>query len=225
MIDLIAGQVQLVFSSAPTAVPQVKAGKIRGIAVTTIRRSTALPELPTIAESGLPGYEADNGYGIVTTAGTQRPIINYLNTEIVRALQLPEVKELLFKQGLEVRTSTRRIWRVYQVGIRQVEESHQGRGHLGELMTAMPWWRPAEHVAITIVLEAQLARIGARRGEFLSREAGAFDRSVSAGRRLGIGGAARGSEADRNLEPSRRRRQSRRRRRQHGHRYSGEIRA
>jgi len=106
MIDLIAGQVQLVFSSAPTAVPQVKAGKIRGIAVTTIRRSTALPELPTIAESGLPGYEADNWYGIVTTAGTQRPIINYLNTEIVRALQLPEVKELLFKQGLEVRTST-----------------------------------------------------------------------------------------------------------------------
>ena len=106
MIDLIAGQVQLVFSSAPTAVPQVKAGKIRGIAVTTIRRSTALPELPTIAESGLPGYEADNWYGIVTTAGTQRPIINYLNTEIVRALQLPDVKELLFKQGLEVRTST-----------------------------------------------------------------------------------------------------------------------
>jgi len=106
MIDLIAGQVQLVFSSAPTAVPQVKAGKIRGIAVTTIRRSTALPELPTIAESGLTGYEADNWYGIVTTAGTQRPIINYLNTEIVRALQLPEVKELLFKQGLEVRTST-----------------------------------------------------------------------------------------------------------------------
>ena len=106
MIDLIAGQVQLVFSSAPTAVPQVKAGKIRGIAVTTIRRSTALPELPTIAESGLPGYEADNWYGIVTTAGTQRPIINYLNTEIVRALQSPDVKELLFKQGLEVRTST-----------------------------------------------------------------------------------------------------------------------
>ena len=82
------------------------AGKIRGIAVTTLRRSTALPELPTIAESGLPGYEADNWYGIVTTAGTQRPIINYLNTEIVRALQLPDVKELLFKQGLEVRTST-----------------------------------------------------------------------------------------------------------------------
>jgi len=106
MVDLIAGQVQLVFSSAPTAVPQVKAGKIRGLAVTTLKRSTVLPDLPTIAESGLPGYEADNWYGIVTTAGTPRPIVDYLNAEIVRALQMPDVKQLLFVQGLEVRTST-----------------------------------------------------------------------------------------------------------------------
>jgi tripartite-type tricarboxylate transporter receptor subunit TctC len=106
MIDLIAGQTQLVFSSAPTAVPQVKAGKIRGLAVTTLKRSTALPDLPTIAESGLPGYEADNWYGIVTTAGTPRPIIEYLNAEINRALTAPDVKQLLFNQGLEVRTST-----------------------------------------------------------------------------------------------------------------------
>jgi tripartite-type tricarboxylate transporter receptor subunit TctC len=106
MIDLIAGQVQLVFSSAPTAVPQVKAGKIRALAVTTIRRSAVLPDLPTIAESGLPGYEADNWYGVVTTAGTPRPIIEYLNAEIVRAIQTPEVKQLLLGQGLEVRTST-----------------------------------------------------------------------------------------------------------------------
>ena len=106
MIDLIAGQVQLVFSSAPTAVPQVRAGKIRALAVTTLKRSTVLPDLPTIAESGLPGYEADNWYGVVTTAGTPRAIIDYLNTEIVRALQSPEVKQLLFNQGLEVRTST-----------------------------------------------------------------------------------------------------------------------
>ena len=74
MIDLIAGQTQLVFSSAPTAVPQVKAGKVRALAVTTIKRSTVLPELPTVAESGLPGYEADNWYGVVTTAGTPREI-------------------------------------------------------------------------------------------------------------------------------------------------------
>ena len=106
MIDLIAGQTQLVFSSAPTAVPQVKAGKVRALAVTTIKRSTVLPELPTVAESGLPGYEADNWYGVVTTAGTPRAIIDRLNAEISRALLSPDVKQLLFIQGLEVHTST-----------------------------------------------------------------------------------------------------------------------
>ncbi len=106
MIDLIAGQVQLVFSSAPTAVPQVKAGKVRALAVTTLKRSTVLPDLPTIAESGLPGYEADNWYGFVTTMGTPRPIIDYLNAEINRALVMPDVKQLLLLQGLEVKTST-----------------------------------------------------------------------------------------------------------------------
>ena len=106
MVDLIAGQVQVVFSSAPTAVPQVKAGKIRGLAVTTARRSVILPELPTIAEAGLPGFEADNWYGVVTTMRTPRPIIERLREEIVRALHTPEVKSALLTQGLEVRTST-----------------------------------------------------------------------------------------------------------------------
>jgi tripartite-type tricarboxylate transporter receptor subunit TctC len=106
MVDLIAGQVQLIFSSAPTSVPQIKAGKIRALAVTTAKRSTVLPDLPTVAESGLPGFEADNWYGIVTVAGTPRAIVNRLNAEIVRALQSPDVKQMLFIQGLEVRTST-----------------------------------------------------------------------------------------------------------------------
>lgn len=106
MIDLLAGQIQLIFSSAPTAVPQVKAGRIRGLAVTTARRSLILPELPTIAEAGLPGFEADNWYGVVTTMKTPRAVIDRLNTEIVRALHTADVKQLLFAQGLEVRTST-----------------------------------------------------------------------------------------------------------------------
>ena len=113
MIDLIAGQIQLIFSSAPTAVPQVKAGKIRGLAVTTARRSAVLPDLPTVAESGLPGYEADNWYGIVTTHGTPRAIISRLNTEIVRALNTNEVKQLLFSQGLEVSTGTPEAFGIY----------------------------------------------------------------------------------------------------------------
>lgn len=106
MIDLIAGQVHVIFSSAPTAVPQVRAGKIRGLAVTTAKRSTALPELPTVAESGLPGFEADNWYGIVTVAKTPNEIVNRLNVEIARALNSADVKQMLFNQGLEVRTST-----------------------------------------------------------------------------------------------------------------------
>jgi len=106
MMDLLAGQVQLVFSSAPTAVPQVKAGKIRGLAVTTASRSVVLPELPTVAEAGLPGFEADNWYGVVTVMKTPRPIIERLHAEIVRALHMPDVKQLLLTQGLEVRTST-----------------------------------------------------------------------------------------------------------------------
>ncbi len=106
MIDLIAGQIQLIFSSAPTAVPQVKAGKIRGLAVTTARRSVILPDLPTIAEAGLPGFEADNWYGVVTVMKTPRPVIERLHAEIVRALHLPDVKRALLTQGLEVRTST-----------------------------------------------------------------------------------------------------------------------
>src|SRR3954462_8158040 len=82
MIDLIAGQVQLIFSSAPTAIPQVKGGKIRALAVTTLKRSALLPELPTVAESGLPGFEADNWYGIAVAAKTPRAIVTRLNTEM-----------------------------------------------------------------------------------------------------------------------------------------------
>jgi tripartite-type tricarboxylate transporter receptor subunit TctC len=106
MIDLLAGQIQLIFSSAPTAVPQVKAGKIRALAVTTAKRSVVLPDLPTVAEAGVPGFEADNWYGIVTTMKTPRPIVDRLNAEIVRALHAPDVTQLLLAQGLEVRTST-----------------------------------------------------------------------------------------------------------------------
>jgi tripartite-type tricarboxylate transporter receptor subunit TctC len=106
MVDLIAGQVQVVFASAATAVPQVKAGKIRALAVTTARRSNALPDLPTVAETGLPGFEADNWYGFVTVAKTPKPIIDRLHGELIKALQSDEVKRILGTQGLDIRTST-----------------------------------------------------------------------------------------------------------------------
>ena len=113
MVDLLAGQIQLIFSSAPTAVPQVKAGKIRGLAVTTAKRSTVLPDLPTVAESGLPGFEADNWYGIVTVMKTPRPVVERLHAEIVKALHAPDVKQILFNSGMEVRTSTPEAFGAY----------------------------------------------------------------------------------------------------------------
>lgn len=106
MVDLIAGQVQLVFSSAATAVPQVKSGKIRALAVTTARRSAVLPDLPTVAESGLPGYEADNWYGFVTVAKTPKPLLDQLHGELVKALQSSDVRQALTNQGLDLRVSS-----------------------------------------------------------------------------------------------------------------------
>ncbi len=106
MVDLIAGQVQVVFSSAATAVPQVKAGKIRALAVTTTRRFTVLPDLPTMAESGLPGYEADNWYGFVTVAKTPKPILDRLHAELIKALQTADVQKALTNQGLDLRISS-----------------------------------------------------------------------------------------------------------------------
>jgi tripartite-type tricarboxylate transporter receptor subunit TctC len=113
MVDLIAGQVQVVFSSAATAVPQVKAGKIRGLAVTTARRSSTLPDLPTVAESGLPGYEADNWYGFVTVAKTPKPILDRLHNELVKALQTPEVRQALSNQGLDLKVSSQEEFGAY----------------------------------------------------------------------------------------------------------------
>ena len=101
MIDLIGGRIDLIFASAPTALPQVKAGKLTALAVTTAKHSVFLPEVPTIAESGVPGYEASNWYGIVVPIKTPPAVVQRLNAEIVRALTAPEMVAALFTQGLE----------------------------------------------------------------------------------------------------------------------------
>jgi tripartite-type tricarboxylate transporter receptor subunit TctC len=106
MTALLANEVQLVFASPSTAIPQVKAGRVRGLAVTTLKRSQMLPDLPTIAESGFPGYETDNWYAIVAPAKTTRPIVDRLNKEFARALTQPEIREALLKSGLEVAPGT-----------------------------------------------------------------------------------------------------------------------
>ena len=101
MIDLVGGQVQLVYATAASAVPQIKAGKIKGLAVTTAKRSALMPNIPTIAESGLPGFEANNWYGLLAPANTPRAIVVRLNTEVAKVLMMPDVKNFLFNQGLD----------------------------------------------------------------------------------------------------------------------------
>jgi tripartite-type tricarboxylate transporter receptor subunit TctC len=99
--DVIAGQIQVMFPTAGAAVPLMKSGRIKALAVTGLERSPVAPELPTIAESGLPGYESLAVYGIFAPAGTPKPIISLLNGEIVRVLATPEVKDRFFRLGME----------------------------------------------------------------------------------------------------------------------------
>jgi tripartite-type tricarboxylate transporter receptor subunit TctC len=104
--DLIAGQVQVVFSDAPPAVPHVKSGKLRALAVTGAKRTPLLPELPTVAEAGVAGFALDNWWGILVPAGTPKPIIARLNTEIVKAMQTIDVKDRFANLGVEAIWST-----------------------------------------------------------------------------------------------------------------------
>ena len=101
MTDLVGGQVQLIFATAASAVPQIKAGRIKGIAVTTIKRSALMPDLPTLSEAGLTGFDANNWYGLVVPAKTPRAIVELLNAEVTKILHMPDVKASLFTQGLD----------------------------------------------------------------------------------------------------------------------------
>ena len=106
IVDLLGGQVSLAFVSLPAALPQIRAGKLTALGISGAQRSAVAPEVPTIAESGFPGYELENWYGALAPAGTPRPIVAKLNGEIVKILQTQEVKERLNSQGFEIRTST-----------------------------------------------------------------------------------------------------------------------
>ena len=101
LTDLLGGQLSMIFSSMPPALPLVKTGKIRALGVTSATRSPATPAIPTITESGLPGYEVNNWYGILAPRGTPKEIVSKLNAEIVKILNMPDVKESLAVQGAE----------------------------------------------------------------------------------------------------------------------------
>jgi tripartite-type tricarboxylate transporter receptor subunit TctC len=106
LADLLGGQVQLMFSTMPPALPHVRDGKLRALAVTSLKRSPAAPELPTVDEIALPGFEANTWHGVVLPAGASAAIIARLNREIVAILHLPDVVERLSSQGAEAVGST-----------------------------------------------------------------------------------------------------------------------
>ncbi len=101
LTDLLSGRVQLMFSSVVAILPHAKAGKLRGLAVTAGKRLSSMPELPTVAEAGLTGYEASSWYGVLAPAGTPGEIIAKLNSEMVKALEQPEVRNSLLAEGAE----------------------------------------------------------------------------------------------------------------------------
>ena len=106
LTDLLGGRVQLFFSNLVTAMPHARAGRLRALAVSTAKRSQQVPELPTIAESGVPGYEMTNWIGLFAPAATPRPIVLRLNREVTAILEAPDLKERFLAQGVDLAGST-----------------------------------------------------------------------------------------------------------------------
>ncbi len=99
--DLLGNHIAIMFDNMPSAIGHVKAGKLRPLAVTTAQRSPALPDVPTIAEAGVPGYEATSWFGLLAPAKTPAPVVARLNASILKALADPDVKKKLLEQGAE----------------------------------------------------------------------------------------------------------------------------
>ena len=106
LTDLVGGQITLYSSSLPPALPQIKGGKIKALGVTGATRLAALPDVPTLAESGVAGYEALNWYGVMVPAGTPKEIVARLNTDMLKVLKLPDVVQRLAGEGGEIVANT-----------------------------------------------------------------------------------------------------------------------
>ncbi len=113
MLDLISGNVQLVFSTYSTAAAAIDARRVRPLAVTGLARFESMPDLPTMAEAGLKGFEVSNWYGMFAPAGTPREIISRLNSEIVKALAMPDVKKRLLNSGIIATSSSPEAFAAY----------------------------------------------------------------------------------------------------------------
>jgi tripartite-type tricarboxylate transporter receptor subunit TctC len=105
-IGLIAGQTDLMFDNLASAAPQIKAGKLKAFAVTTIDKSSFFPDLPTLASQGLPGFDISTWFGVFLPANTPKPVVNKLHTEIIKVLALPDVKERLSRMAADASPMT-----------------------------------------------------------------------------------------------------------------------
>ena len=106
MMDLVAGQVSLMFDNSPTAIAQGRENKVRALAVAQAKRTPAAADIPTMAESGFPGFEVLSWQGFLAPAGTPGAVVNRLNADILKVLAQPDVRERLTAQGIEIRTSS-----------------------------------------------------------------------------------------------------------------------
>ena len=101
IVALIGGEVDMAILDAPALLPQIRSGKLRVLAVASERRSRVLPQVPTMAESRMPGYHASSWHGLSAPAGTPREIVARLHTEVARIVKLPDIAERLYSQGVE----------------------------------------------------------------------------------------------------------------------------
>jgi len=105
-VAVLAGEAQVLFASVASSIPQVKAGKLKALATTGTKRSKVVPELPTIAESGFPGFDVSTWYALLVPARTSAAIVNKIRGAAIKAVALPDVQEAMSRQGLDVETST-----------------------------------------------------------------------------------------------------------------------
>jgi tripartite-type tricarboxylate transporter receptor subunit TctC len=113
IIDVIGGQVPMLTSSISALMPYVRSGKLRGVAVTSLKRSTVAPEFPTIAESALQNFEVITWFGLLAPAATPKDVVSRLNAEVVQSVSLPAVKEQLTKMGFEIVANTPEQYAVF----------------------------------------------------------------------------------------------------------------
>ncbi len=113
MTELQAEKVHLAFATAVTAIPHIRSGKVRPLGVTTLKRAGMLPEIPTIAEQGLKGYDASNWYGLLAPAKTPRSIVQKLNGEVVKILEQAQIRQALFERGLDPAPTSPEAFQAY----------------------------------------------------------------------------------------------------------------